>query len=633
MSDKPSDIHSPTSLAGKELELWHFALKLSDTGLWHWDLSSNVLFWSDHFKDIMGVSEDEFRPHSSEFFDRVHPEDTARVTEAVQSSIENKNVFNCNYRLKHNAGHYLWLKANGRAMYDEDGTPLYMVGSVSDISDSVKLQEELRRSKDELRLIFDNVPVRIWYKDDKNRILRLNKQAADSMNMSVEDAEGKDTYDLFPESAKKYHDDDLKVINSGKSELGIIEEYTPLEGTRGWVRTDKIPYTYPKTGERAVLVTSLDMTEQKEVELSLKESVERFELAVAGASVGIWDWVMSPEENIEEDIWWSQKLHTMFGFSKGEIKPSFDLFMSLIHPADRDAAQVALSEHIDDRKDYSVKFRIQHATEGYKWVLASGQAQWSQDGQPTRMVGSLMDIDELKRTQISLEDQAQKLEASNADLEQFAYVASHDLKAPLRGLDNLAQWIVEDLGDDVDEDIKEKLNLMQGRVARMEALLADILAYSRAGSKESPPEDLDLTAMVHEIIEWVNPPETFTVEIEGTLPKFKASRTIMEHVLLNLISNAIKHNDKDSGFVKITCQETENMIEISIIDDGPGIALEHQEQIFQMFTTLKARDKVEGSGVGLAVVKKMLKSVGQEIWVESPGDNGGSVFRFTMPKA
>ena len=105
------------------------------------------------------------------------------------------------------------------------------------------------------------------YKDDKNRILRLNKTAADSMNMTVEEAEGQDTYDLFPEAAKSYHDDDLKVINSGKAERGIIEEYTPLDGSRGWVKTSKIPHTDPMTGERTVFVASVDITHEKEVEL------------------------------------------------------------------------------------------------------------------------------------------------------------------------------------------------------------------------------------------------------------------------------------------------------------------------------------------------------------------------------
>ena len=107
-----------------------------------------------------------------------------------------------------------------------------------------------------------------------------------------------------------------------------------------------------------------------------------------------------------------------------------------------------------------------------------------------------LDITSLKEAELALEERTIKLEQTNADLEQFAYVASHDLKAPLRGLDNLAQWIAEDLGEDVDGDIKEKLDLMQGRVARMEALLSDILAYSRAGSRESPPEKLDLNAII-----------------------------------------------------------------------------------------------------------------------------------------
>lgn len=135
-------------------------------------------------------------------------------------------------------------------------------------------ESKLLHKSAELSLIFDNVPARIWFKDDQNNILRLNKPAAQSMGVTVEDAAGASTYDLFPEMAKKYHDDDLDVIHSGKPKLGIIEEYTPVNGGRGWVRTDKVPYTDPQTGNRYIFVVAIDITELREVQEDLQRANE-----------------------------------------------------------------------------------------------------------------------------------------------------------------------------------------------------------------------------------------------------------------------------------------------------------------------------------------------------------------------
>lgn len=349
--------------------------------------------------------------------------------------------------------------------------------------------------------------------------------------------------------------------------------------------------------------------------------------ALSASPAGLWHWDL-----LTDAVFWSEGFIKLIGADPLNFQPHMSEFYNRLHPSEAEKIIAWSARSFTNDEIYSDDFRLKHEGGHYIWVRANSQTIFSDAGEPHFLVGSITDINALKITQIDLEDRTQKLEASNSDLEQFAYVASHDLKAPLRGLDNLAQWIAEDLGDDVDEDIKEKLELMQGRVARMEALLADILAYSRAGSKESPPEVLDLHAVISEIVEWIDPPPGFAVKVVGELPRLFASRTIVEHIFLNLISNGIKHNLNSSGFVEISCQESENMFEISIIDDGGGIAPEHHEQIFQMFTTLKARDKVEGSGVGLAIVKKMLTSIGQEIWVESPGKYGGAEFHFTMPK-
>jgi len=225
-----------------------------------------------------------------------------------------------------------------------------------------------------------------------------------------------------------------------------------------------------------------------------------------------------------------------------------------------------------------------------------------------------------------------ELARSNEDLDQFAYIASHDLKAPLRAIDHLASWIRQDAEELLPDSSKTHLEKLRGRIMRMEALLNDLLAYSRAGRLRHPPEVVDTALLVNGIVEMLAPPPGFTVQIGEYMPILETERVPLETVLRNLIGNAIKHHDNPSaGQVCVSARDEGAFIAFTVCDNGPGIDGQFHERIFQMFQTLLPRDTVEGSGVGLAVVKKMVESRGGKIEVESdPG--AGATFSFTWPK-
>lgn len=226
------------------------------------------------------------------------------------------------------------------------------------------------------------------------------------------------------------------------------------------------------------------------------------------------------------------------------------------------------------------------------------------------------------------------LEQSNRDLDQFAYVASHDLKAPLRGIANLTEWIEEDLGDRVTGESAEHMRLLQGRVHRMEALIDGILAYSRAGRVRAEPERVDTGALLREVVDLLAPEAGVEVDVQPDMPEFETERVPLQQVFMNLVSNSVKHTraGRPDVRVRVGWRPARGGYTFTVSDNGPGIAPEYHERIWGIFQTLQARDKVEGTGIGLSVVRKIVESRGGEVWVESaPGE--GATFHFTWPRS
>lgn len=221
---------------------------------------------------------------------------------------------------------------------------------------------------------------------------------------------------------------------------------------------------------------------------------------------------------------------------------------------------------------------------------------------------------------------ALELERSNQDLDRFAYVASHDLKSPLRGIAQLVNWIEEDSQDQLSEETRGHLEKMKNRVARLEKLLDDLLAYSRAGKREETVSRVDVKELVQSTFELLAPPPSAKLVIDSVLPVFETSSAALQLVFRNLLSNALKHFEGDDCLIRISAQVKRAHYEFCVGDNGPGIPVQFQEKVFEMFQTLKPRDTLEGSGMGLALVRKVVQQQGGEVWLQSDGKRNPSLF-------
>jgi len=529
------------------------------------------------------------------------------------------------------------ILASGRALYDSSGMKLGAVVSMHDVTAQLQAETELRRERAELKLIFDNVPVRIFFKDDKNRILKLNEPAAKSIGLTVTEAEGADTYDLFPEMAKKYHDDDLRVINGGEPMLGIVEEYTPADGARGWVHTDKVPYYDSETGERFLFVAATDITAVKQAEAALERSEEQFRMAIDRSAIGM--------ALVAPDGGWlrvNPALTRMLGYSEEELL-AID-FQTITHPDDLDADLGLVGQMLDrEIESYQMEKRYLCKDGNYLWALLSVALVWDTDDTPLHFIAQIQDISERKQRDAEIRElneqleervrrRTTELETANAELAAFSYSVSHDLRAPLRSIDGFSRAIAEDYRDKLDEDGQDYIRRICAATERMGALIDDMLKLSRLSREELECQPIDVSALADKIateIKESNPERRATFEIAPGMTAAADDRQI-PILLDNLLRNAWKYSsDKDEARIEVG-QKTEGGETVFFVrDNGVGFDMAYADKLFKPFQRLHSDSEFEGTGIGLATVARIVRRHGGRIWAEASLGQGAA-FYFTL---
>lgn len=315
----------------------------------------------------------------------------------------------------------------------------------------------------------------------------------------------------------------------------------------------------------------------------------------------------------------------VLGYDEAELLSH--AFLEFVHPEDRERTLAEMQRLAQGLPvvDFQNRYRARDGM--YRWLAWRAAPQAGTD----RVYAVARDITEQRLTHERMLEQAEALARSNADLEQFVSVASHDLRAPLRTIDHLAEWIDEDLPN-APEKVREQLANIRRRVKRMDAMIGDLLRYHRAGRETAAHERVDSAELVRDLATLLTPPGGFKVEGRPGLPVIETSRTALELVLRNLISNAIEHHDEPDGHVSVSARRRGRFFEFTVEDDGPGIAPEHHARIFEMFHKLETGDAGGGTGVGLAFVKRVVERYGGEVDVTSREGRGAS-FTFTWPLA
>lgn len=369
------------------------------------------------------------------------------------------------------------------------------------------------------------------------------------------------------------------------------------------------------------------ITESRDILAAKNIELEKLSIVASKTDNGVL--ITDKNGNIEYS---NEGLTRLIGYSFNEIEAQkpWDIFNGV----ETDSTETErLQSSIKEGQSFTGEFRHKHKDGNYTWIGVTATPIADDDGKVSRYVFINSDINERKLAEEKMRLYTENLEKAFKELDKFAYVVSHDLKAPLRAIFNLSNWISEDYLDNMPEEGREMFERIRGRVLRMEGLIEGILAYSKIDRKDDVFTDIDLNKQLKDSLDLIDIPKNFKIDIQGDLPVVKGDQSKIHQVFMNLLSNAIKFNEKPEGegFVKVKFADDGQFWKFSVEDNGPGIEPQYHEKIFVIFQTLNARDTFESTGVGLAIVKKIVEEMGGKIWLESEVGQG-TTFHFTMAK-
>ena len=524
------------------------------------------------------------------------------------------------------------------------------------ITELEQQKTRIRQQKHFLQALLDNLSDGIVSCDRHGVLTLFNKATREFHGLphkAIPADEWAKYYDLYlPDGKTLMSRDEIPLFRAlqGEAVRDLEMMIIPKQGQPHTLLANGDPIIAPDGQKIGAVVAMRDISQLKKIEQALWESQTRFLEIFLHAAVGM--------AIVALDGSWLEvnpALRQMVGYSEAELQATN--FQAITFPEDLDGDLAKVEQLLSGQiASYQMEKRYVRKSGSLVWINLSVSLVKDQNNQPLYFVALIENIDERKQAEqalAQLNDELEQrvkhrtaqleqvnslllattatLEKRNQELDQFAYAASHDLKAPLRAIANLSEWIEEDLEDKLDDDTRHQMNLLRSRVHRLENLINGLLVYSRIGRLKSEPQEVAVGEMIAEIIDLLDVPDSFQIQIQEEMPSLFTELIPLQQVFNNLISNAIKHSDHDRGQIVISAKEQNNFYEFAVADNGKGIDPKYHERIFTIFSTLEARDSKESTGIGLAIVKKAVENQGGKIEVESQV-GAGTTFRFTWKK-
>ncbi|MGE5445849.1 MAG: PAS domain S-box protein [Ignavibacteriales bacterium] len=582
-----------------------------------YDMNRKLQYVNSAFEVLTGYTTKEL--HKGDFINYIHPDDEARITQLWERLFQGKSFSGEEFRIVTKDGQTKWYLSSWNPLINKEKKQVGVLGTGLDITERKRVEETLRESEMKFRSVVESANDAIILVNDSGNIISCNKGTQAIFGYTQEELLDKPLDFLISEQ----HRNNIRLgwFKLTGSKHSIIGRTVELRGLRknGSEFPLELSLADWKIGEGAFYSGIIrDITERKRTEGKLYEINAALENAVDGISfLDMQGRYLSV----------NRAYASIFGCNVNEMIGME--WQKTVHPND-------LEREVNAHKEMLKSGKVKFESRGFRKDGSTFHQEVTiiknidKNGQLKGHYRFVRDVTERKMAEERQAQLLKELESANQELNDFAYIVSHDLKAPLRAIGSLANWILTDYADKFDKEGKEQMDLLLSRVKRMHDLIEGILQYSRAGRIREEKLEVNLNELVPGVIDMIAPPENVEIKIENELPTILCERIRIQQVFQNLLTNAIKFMDKPKGKIKIGCVEDNGYWRFSIADNGPGIEEKHFAKIFQIFQTLSPRDEFESTGIGLSVVKKIIEMYGGKVWVESKVGYG-STFFFTLP--
>lgn len=552
-----------------------------------------------------------------------------KLGESIFKGLLTGEYRNTEIEIKNKQGSILEFQFSGGPVFNNDQELIAVYAIYSDITERRNNEKELKKYNDQVNNILESITDGFFSITKDWIVTYFNKEAEKLLRVSKETLLNKYIWDYFPEakdslSYKMYS----KAFKTGKK-VSFQDYFEPYDT---WFEVN----VYPSASGLSIYFK--DITAKRKIDEEIKTAKDRYDQVTKVTHEAIYDWDM-PNNTLE----WSKAYLSSYGYNIPTPDKGLEHWENQLHPDDKEKVIASLDKALENSSVniWEYEYKLVKANKEISIVIDRGLITRNQDGVPIRMIGSLQDISELKQNEIALESlnsklklHADELAVSNAELEQFAYIASHDLQEPLRMVTSFLTQLNKKYKDQLDPKAQQYIFYATDGAIRMRQILLDLLEYSRVGRMDYQLEKIDLNIMLNDIIKLHS---DLISELNGEvlfeeLPTIYAAPSPIQRVISNLITNALKYQKNGNlPIIRISVDEDDEYWKINVQDNGIGIDEQFFDKIFVIFQRLHSKEEYSGTGIGLAICRKIIENHGGKIWVTSKL-NEGSTFHVTIKK-
>jgi len=524
-------------------------------------------------------------------------------------------------------GGEVWLNTHLVPLKDEAGEVAAVMGVSRNVTERKQAEAKLKASEERFRALIQNSSDVIVLIDAQGKILYESQAVTRVLGFSPKERVGQNAFEtIHPNDMKQATQLFEQLFQKPDKTLSLELRVRNKAGQWRWVEAVG-SNLLDDPAVQAIVANYRDITGRKQAELALQENERNLRRAQRIAHLGSWEMEIATGKSE-----WSDEFFRICGFEPGAIEPTAERGFELVHPDDRETAAKAVENMLEQSQNYAIEKRIIRPTGEVRHVLSQGELVYDDNGQPVKLTRTFLDITERKQIELALSKKAEELARSNKELEQFAYVASHDLQEPLRMVTSYLQLLARRYSNKLDDDAHEFIAYAVDGAKRMKILINDLLAFSRVDTQGKEKLPTNCEAVLKQALDnlELTITEQQAIVTHDPLPTVLADANQLELLLQNLISNGLKFHADTPPRIHVGVEQQNDYWQFSVQDNGIGFEPEFAEKIFVIFQRLHNKEEYPGTGIGLAICKKIVERHNGRIWVESELGQG-STFYFTLP--